>query len=160
MAVTPRQRYWLNMNQWNKSCINSTQKSQPIHCHECKRPHSIVKWRTCKFELYDLDGWMPFTRHSLGVLIGLNAALIPKGGEHSLFTEASKVDRRSWVALHQGGREVPQEGEISAGASYSPSPWGKHWPGRCLGDTGIWLSWRWGRRFGYLCLTYTVIPLI
>ena len=46
-----------------------------------------------------------------------------------------------------GGREVPQEGEVSAGASFSPGPWEKHWPGRRLGGAGIWLLWRWSHRF-------------
>ena len=80
VAVTPRQRYWLNMNQWNKSCINSTQKSQPIHCHECKRPHSVVKWTTCKFEIYDLDGWMLLP----GTLLGSSLAWMLSSGVNTL----------------------------------------------------------------------------
>ena len=152
----PRQQYWLNVNKWNKSCINSTQKSQPIHCLECKQPHFVGKWTTCKFEI---------CCHIVRIMIWMGECLLPgtvlasslasmqlwflRGWKLSLypFTEASKVDKRSWVALHQGGGG-PTRGWGSAWASSSPGPWGKHWPGRCLGDAEIWLLWRWSHRFG------------
>ena len=77
---------------------------------------------------------MPFTRHCLGVLIGLNAAFILKGvNTLSLhpFTEASKVGRKSWVALHQGGGRFRRRVRFLRERS-SPGPRGKHWPGRRL----------------------------